>query len=138
MCAHIIFKICFFFSLQATSASTSESVNYFLKNATAFLDLVDYNILPTEEGLSDLLKRFEGTSAGNLQVKDPDALRGWGVAKFDAIGNNSLIHFITYLPVKFDEPGCTKKIEPNELPAFYTEMISASLPAQPKTRNEKK
>ena len=113
-------------------------MNYFLKNATAFLDLVDYNIFPTVEGLSVLLKNFEDTSAGNLQVNDLDALRGWGVAKFDAIGNNSLIHFITYLPVKFDEPGCTKQIEANELPAFYTEMISASLPAQPKTRNEKK
>ena len=136
MCAHRISKSVFFF-LQVPS---NEDVKYFLRNATDYMNLVDFNVMPSMQGFSNLLVLAQ-VSFGTLQVEDQRMLESIGVTKLHRIVGNlsiSTVYYNVYFPVKFDQSLCTKKIAEADLPIFYSEVISAFMSAQPKLRNVKK
>ena len=101
---------------------------------------MDYNFIPLGLEYGGYLND-SGITFGTFVIKDQNQLGPLGVAKLENIlGDQTLqVYFGVYFPVKFEQLKCTKKIEEAELPIFYTEAISASLPAEPKSgRSEKK
>lgn len=65
-------------------------------------------------------------------------LTSMGLSKLEKItgdSKKSLIFYEVFLPVKFADQNCTKKIDEKHLPAFYVESLSASNVAEPRLPN---